>query len=99
MKTKINRKEYILCAAIKYKDSVICGHRHSDCYKTLKQLTGSYTTSEDTPPTREDQGFITSLNRYVTRNEAYLIAKEMNQMWHNMHDGVIENILISEDLY
>ena len=93
------RKEFILCAAIAYGDTIICGHRHSDCYKILKELTGAYTTSKETPPGREDQGFLTSLNRYVSRNEAFHIAKDNNQIWRNLHEGVIDNILISEDLY
>jgi hypothetical protein len=31
-------KEFILCAALNFNGSIICGHRHSDCYKTLMDV-------------------------------------------------------------
>ena len=37
-KTKIMNKEFILCAALNYNGNIICGHRHSDCYATLKDV-------------------------------------------------------------
>ena len=96
----MNKKEFILCAAIKYQDTVICGRRHGDCYTILKKLLTPYIHPDDIIlPEREYQGFITSTNRYVDRKEAFKIAKENNQIWHNLFDDVDENILTSEDLY
>lgn len=105
----IDKKEYILCAAIHLKNDiprtkgspvnveyglVICGRRHSDCYHILKVL-----SPKTEFPDRDCQGFITSHNRYVDRSEAFLIAKENGQMWHTLFDGDDEGQLASEDLY
>ncbi len=89
-------KEFILCAAINYNGSIVCGHRHSTCYEILQKLTG---LSDDDLPQREDQGFLTSLNRFVDRKEAFKIAKGNDQIFHKMFDDVDEGILASEDLY
>ncbi len=93
-------KEYILCAAINFDGTIICGHRHSDCYAILKSLLSKYTTP-DKLPEREDQGFLTSLNRYVSRTEAWKIAKANNQIKYGL--GATSEIesaeLISENLY
>lgn len=112
-------KEYILCASIHFDDGkvhplqpknittgfVVCGHRHHNCYTSLRSI-GKSLGYDDTLivkkwldlETREVQGFITNLDRHVDRKEAYLIAKEAGQLLHNMHDKS-NPILISEDLY
>ena len=97
MKTKKN-KEYILCSAIKYNGIVICGHRHNDCYKILTDLLLKFTKID--LPKREDQGFLTSTNRFVDRKEAFLIANENKQIIYGSDSMDVENqILISENLY
>lgn len=116
------REEYILCAAIWYKDGnvykeqpknipngiVVCGRRHNNCFMTLQQLKPNFE-----PKSEEiDFGFITSFDRYVGREEGFIIAKEQKQIWHNLiqHDIKInfgdsnhvpyeKKILTSEDLY
>ena len=108
----MKQKEFILCAAIDYNGTIVCGHRHSDCYKTLKSLLGEINT--DDMPKRDNQGFLTSKNRYVGREEAWVIAKENNQIVYGLkasdHDNDIllkgleinekpKSILISENLY
>lgn len=90
------QKEYILCSAIMYKDIVIPGRRHADCYDLLEQLVGD--ANEDVPG-RDGQGFLTSHNRYVSREEAFTIAQENNQIYHNAHDDAKVGSLTSEDLY
>ena len=104
-------KEYILCAAIDYNGVIVCGHRHGDCYETLESLVGEI--DEDKLPNRDKQGFLTSLNRYVGREEAWKIAKENNQIQFGLeacdHDNdpfckgleidEPKSILISENLY
>lgn len=92
-------KEKILCASVNYNGTIICGHRHGDCYDVLKNLLG-LTTSEELPG-REHQGFLTSDNRFVDRKEAWIIAKENNQIKFGLDasENGEESILISENLY
>ena len=99
--------EHILCAAIHYKTGeamvhqpknielgvVICGRRHHNCV-TIKSMTDILYT---TPYT---QGFLTSRDRFVDREEAALIAMAANQVkagHFELDRGV--PCLISEDLY
>lgn len=105
-------KEFILCASIDYDGIIISGHRHGDCYEVLKKLIGEIDT--DKLPSRDKQGFLTSENRYVGREEAWKIAKENNQIvyglkasdrdseqldeWLGMGERP-KSILISENLY
>lgn len=93
-KPESNKDEFILCAAIKIHDDIICWYRHSDCIDTAQEYVQQGITRDNCIC-----GFLTSKNRFVTRNEAFIIAKKMNQIWHKLHDGVDENILVSEDLY
>jgi len=108
----MKQKEFILCAAINYNDIIICGHRHGDCYDVLKALVGEI--DSDKLPNRDKQGFLTSLNRYVGREEAWIIAKDNNQIVYGLkacdhdNDELLEwldikdkpkSILISENLY
>ena len=92
-------KEIILCSAIVYNDTIICGYRHGDCYDILRQLIPNIT--EDDEPGREYQGFLTSTNRYVDRKEAWKIAKENNQIKIGLvaSENGEDSILISENLY
>lgn len=91
------QKEYILCAAMLYKDIVVPGRRHGDCIKLIESLIGPVKT--EFIPKRENQGFLTSHNRYVTRAEAFIIAKDNNQIYHSVHGNDTTGQLISEDLY
>lgn len=104
-------RERILCAAILYADGkahphqpknietglVICGRRHHNCYATLSGLLGGL--DGKLLVGRDNQGFITSEDRYVNRNEAFKIAKKENQIYHKCFDDVEDGILTSEDLY
>jgi len=92
-----NQKEFIICAAVMYKGNMITGYRHGDCINVIKLLVEDL--NEEDIPDRKDQGFLTSKNRYVSRNEAFKIAQENKQIWHSLHEGVEENQLVSEDLY
>ena len=86
---------------------VVSGRRHSDCYSTVIAIVGldkgiemklrNVATQMDR---KLHQGFITNLNRYVGRAEAYQIAKEANQIKFGGEAIDKENqILISENLY
>lgn len=100
-------KEFIICSAVHYDNGtqpmaqgissgvVVCGRRHNDCNKIIRGLLGP-----DIPiPEREFQGFMTSFNRYVSRSEAFVIAKANNQIIHRMFDEDDAGSLTSEDLY
>lgn len=82
---------------------VVTGRRHSNCYATVGAIVGiDESVSKKVAmmePDRDDQGFITSHDRYVGRAEAFKIAKSMNQIHHKMFDDVDEGSLNSEDLY
>lgn len=86
-------KERILCSAIDYHGTIICGHRHGDCYDILRALKPNV---EDLPE-RDKQGFLTSENRFVLRPEALKIALENDQVVYGKESTV--DILISENLY
>ena len=92
-------KEFILCASLKFHDNIVSGHRHSDCYELIRKMCPNI--ADTSLPKREDQGFLTSLNRHVDRKEGWKIAKENNQIkWGlNASDDNEESQLISENLY
>lgn len=93
-KPESNKPEFILISAIDYKGILVTGYRHSDCIDfAIEHI--------DNNVNRQNSicGFLTSKNRFVTRKEAFEIAKKQNQIWHKLHNGVDENILVSEDLY
>ncbi len=83
-------KEIVICAAIKYKDgSIIRGHRHGDCAYDCHL------------PLKKDfkghvQGFITSTNRFVTREEG---RKLQDAAGIKSVDRYRADTLFSEDLY
>lgn len=96
-------KEKILCAAIWVDDGkqyvhqptniksgfVICGHRHHNCFTTLSLI------CEDKKAFNyeKQQGFLTNTNRFVTREEAAIIAYKAKQIKEEVKK------LFSEDLY
>lgn len=88
---------------------VICGLRHNNCYQAIKSVTtlGTNEAISDLISTmtddeiRDHQGFLTSFDRYVTRKEAWSIAKDNNQIVYGLEasENGYESILISENLY
>jgi hypothetical protein len=84
--------EKIVCAAIDYKGTIICGLRHSDCYKVLRRW-----ISDDDLPERDKQGFLTTENRFVDRKEAWKIALANDQVVYGKDSS--DEFLISENLY
>lgn len=99
--SKNNNSEYILCSAIWLQDDiqrphlpnnidsgiVFCGLRHHNCLVQLKELypRKNYITVV--------QGFLTSKNRFVNRNEGGEIAFEVGQI------DKMTDTLTSEDLW
>jgi len=100
-------KEYILCAAIWYKDCplglygpknidrgiVLCGHRHPGIIHQHVTLLGKSAFQMGD----NEQGFLTSTNRFVSREEAFDIAESANQL--NDRTRGTSRTLFSEDLY
>ncbi len=106
MVDRFNNPEKIVCSAIWYPDEespvhtcsniekgvVLCGLRHPYILGQFKSLTG-----KKTPTVKSIQGFLTSCNRFVGREEALIIALAQNQVM-DIKD-VRGDILHSEDLY
>lgn len=100
--------EYVLCAAIHFNDGklhehqpkniktgfVICGRRHHNCFASVMSLIGM----DGCISLKEDyqiQGFLTSSDIFLNREEAYILAKYCGQI-----DGDDEEKeLYSEDIY
>lgn len=81
--------EICICAAIQLADGrVIRGHRHDDCIQTAVKWHAE--------PTGMVQGFMTSLNRFVGRQEAMALQKAASMPSAHGYRG---DILFSEDLY
>ena len=91
-------KETILCASIQFGEIIISGHRHSDCYEVLQKLRPDLKDNE--LPKREHQGFLTNVGRHVSREQAWVIAKESNQILYGLNCvNETNKQLISENLY
>lgn len=68
MNSRVTPPEIILCAAVRASDEkVVRGRRHNDAIRALQAMDGY----ECEQPHGENQGFVTSANRFVTRAEAY----------------------------
>ena len=60
--------ECVVCAAVRASNGkVVTGHRHIDAIRALQEMLGY----ENEQPHGEDQGFVTSANRFVNREEGY----------------------------
>jgi len=103
--------EYILCAANYYEDGnkhphppknkttgfVICGRRHHNIINTLADALGFL---EESVQYDIVQGFMTNLDRFVDRQEAYALAFASNQIIGPNKGYPTNSIgLTSEDLY
>lgn len=89
--------EIVICAAIRMPDGyIIRGHRHNNCIMTASSIPrykGIHTHGDD-------QGFVTSLNRYVTRKQGYEIQKAAGiESVCKEGDRYLGGELYSEDLY
>jgi hypothetical protein len=106
METEKVSLERVLCAAIWYPEEktavhaprnitggvVLCGFRHGDIISQFSVLTDRRT--HITPHT---QGFLTSENRFVNREEAAIIAMKAGQLENT--GACRGGKLYSEDLY
>jgi hypothetical protein len=87
-------KEICICAAVIAENGDIYrGHRHCDCFQAIlsRKLKPKYSENA--------QGFITSKNRYVTREEGRKLQDAANIPSADGNEGYKGNTLFSEDLY
>ena len=70
---------------------VFCGHRHAQCMYTMVSITGIRSVESEVG--EYIQGFLTSKNRFVDREEGARIHRA------NGHTTDFEDRLFSEDLY
>lgn len=100
-KEKRHMIEIVICAAIKLPDGyVIRSHRHHNALRVLREIP-SY---EDVKWHHCDQGFVTSLNRFVGRKEGYEIQKaagikSAREGTEYAGEAYLHGELYSEDLY
>lgn len=87
MNSRATPVEVIICAAVCASDGkVVGGHRHNDAIRALQAMDGY----EREQPRGNDQGFLTSNNRFVNRREAYRL---------HFPDRAEPDELRSDDLY
>jgi hypothetical protein len=107
-----NTKEYILCAAIWFDDGIVHAHqpinidigivmmgfRHCNCFASIGGLVKERL---DAGIHEKAQGFLTSLNRFVTREEAAEIALSQGQFANDFEKSDVErsHYLFSESIY
>lgn len=87
-------KEICICAAIKLKDKrIFRGHRHYDCYRAAYERGIS--------PDDCEEGFITSKNRFVGREEGWKLQKlaGIKSIDSLRKARGVDERLFSEDLY
>ena len=89
-------KEVCICSAVRAKDGYIYrGQRHADALIGLQRMPAY----KNERPHGDDQGFITSHNRYVTRSEAYEIQKKAGIESVCPSGSYLHGECYSEDLY
>jgi len=89
----MEKKEIVICAAVKaVSGKIFRGHRHSDCYAVIhdNKLKASLHINAE--------GFITSHNRFVTREEGQKLQIKAGIKSADK-DGYSNGMLFSEDLY
>jgi hypothetical protein len=70
MNLRAGTPEIVICAAVRASNGkVVRGHRHIDAIRALQAMQGY----EGEQPSGDDQGFFTSTNRFVNREEAHRI--------------------------
>ena len=105
-----NEEERILCAAIYIDDGkehlhqpqnilrgfVVAGRRHHNCIYTASLLGERDPVVAEAIKKRENQGFLTSHDRYVSRASAAVIARKQGQL---LVPEMVTEELTSEELY
>ena len=118
-------RQYILCAAVHFNSSpprvfehqprnikegiVLSGRRHHNCFYSLYALLGERANQNVFSKALDIQGFLTNDDLFVTREEAWVIARNAGQIYcfdpGNSNNRVLWNDcpetgqLMSEHLY
>jgi len=90
-------KETIICSAVKVGRKIWRGHRHCHALQAMNDELSYELNRKELAKINEEQGFMTTENRFVDREEACKIAKEAKQIIDIEHFEGTE--LFSEDLY
>jgi hypothetical protein len=100
----VGAREVCICAAVRLPDGrVFRGHRHSDCLLTARQAVNAGRDEREyddvwRPHMGGDQGFVTSRNRYVDREEGLKLQLAAG-IKSACPSGYRVRELFSEDLY
>jgi hypothetical protein len=87
------KAEIVICAAVKTTTGIVVrGHRHGDCMQTIIRMGLKISKSVNS------QGFVTSKNRYVTREEGRKL-QDLAGIKSVDPEGYRGTTLFSEDLY
>jgi hypothetical protein len=97
-KEKNMDKEIVICSAVKVEDKIWRGHRHNHALQAMRDELSQKITDKELRSINEDQGFITSKNRFVSREEALELQKAAGIKSADKN-GYRFNILFSEDVY
>jgi hypothetical protein len=96
-------KEICICAAVKVGNRIWRGHRHGHAMQAMRdelswEMTGKQMHDFYIGDNKMEQGFITSENRYVGREEGRCL-QDLAGIKSVDKDGYRGNTLFSEDLY
>lgn len=99
-KTSIKKNPVIVCAAIKKDGHIIAGPRHYD--KIMQMQIKKLTSHLPKEAARKvwlgaEQGFIDQFGKFYTRQEAWVVAENNEQIKNNL--AVKSGMLFSENLY
>jgi hypothetical protein len=93
-------KEFIVCAANKYGDLILCGARHWDgLMHNQVDILGVEKFRKLRSEHGEQQCFVNSRGEFRTRKEAMIIVKENGQPFDQARNGGSDVTLFSEGLY
>lgn len=104
-----HNQQQIVCAAIKHKKHIICGVRHYDrlMLATIQKICENSCYGLGDPVNlmtlerhkwyKAEQGFVDQFGQFLTRNEAFEVAKKADQIIQIF--GGDKEILFSENLY
>jgi hypothetical protein len=96
------KNEICICAAVKLGDKIWRGHRHGDAMHAMREELSWNNTGSEVMDIMKDkklsQGFITSENRYVEREEGRILQEKAGIKSAD-EEGYRGNTLFSEDLY
>ena len=92
-------QEFIICAAVRNKETgkIWYGHRHAHCLQAANDELSWTLSRQQICKIKIEQGFITSQNRFVDRDEGLNIALLNNQVLDKSE--IRGNQLYSEDIY